>query len=106
MAGTLDETSTFTDEQKAERTTFIVDDQAFFTAVLDTTFPYPDRSPGTRNDAVQVVAAPPLHRILAPTLVVHGTQDGDVPFEDGVHAAETVPGAEHHWMEHDDHLGF
>jgi pimeloyl-ACP methyl ester carboxylesterase len=106
VAGTLDETSTFTDEQKAERTAFIMNDPALFTAMLDTTFPYPDRSPGTRNDAAQAAVAPPLDRIVAPTLVVHGTHDGDVPFEDGVHAAEHIPGAERYWMDGDDHLGF
>jgi pimeloyl-ACP methyl ester carboxylesterase len=106
VAGTLEETSTFTDEQKAERTAFIMNDPALFTAMLDTTFPYPDRSPGTRNDAVQAATAPPLDRIVAPTLVVHGTHDGDVAFEDGVHAVERVPGAERYWMNGDDHLGF
>jgi pimeloyl-ACP methyl ester carboxylesterase len=106
VAGTLDETSTFTDEQKAERTAFIMNDPALFIAMLDTTFPYPDRSPGTRNDAVQAAVAPPLDRVVAPTLVVHGTHDGDVPLEDGVHAAERIPGAERYWMDGDDHLGF
>jgi hypothetical protein len=36
---------------------------------------------------------------------VHGTHDGDVASEDGVHAAERIPGAEPYWMDRDDHLG-
>jgi pimeloyl-ACP methyl ester carboxylesterase len=109
VAGTLDETSTFTDEQKAERVAYIMDTPAvrtFFTALVDTTFPYADRTPGTSNDAVLAAVAPPLDRISTPTLIVHGTQDGDVSFEDGMHASERVPGAERYWLEGDDHLGF
>jgi pimeloyl-ACP methyl ester carboxylesterase len=109
MSGTLDETSTFSEEQKAERTAYVMDTPAvrdFFMAMLDTTFPYPDRTRGTSNDAVQAASAPPLGRIAAPALIVHGTQDGDVPFENGVHAAERIPGAQRYWMEGEDHLGF
>jgi hypothetical protein len=29
-----------------------------------------------------------------------------VPFENGVHAAERIPGAQRYWMEGEDHLGF
>jgi pimeloyl-ACP methyl ester carboxylesterase len=109
LAGTLDETSTFTDEQKAARTAYVMDTpavRAFFTAMLDTTFPYPDRSPGTANDAAIASAPLPLERVVVPTLVVHATQDGDVPFADGTSAAARIPGAERYWMERDDHLGF
>ena len=48
----------------------------------------------------------PLEQITAPTLLIHGTQDGDVPFDHGEFAAERIPGAQRHWMERDDHLGF
>lgn len=109
VAGTLDETSTFTDEQKAARTAHITgapEVLAFFTAMLDTTFPYALRQPGTANDAELARVPLPLDRIAAPTLVVHGTHDGDVPFADGEHAAATVPGAEHLWLPEEDHLGF
>jgi pimeloyl-ACP methyl ester carboxylesterase len=110
-AGTLDETSTFTAEQKAQRTTHITDTpqvREFFRAMFGTTFPYEERMPGTRNDSEQARATTPLPlaQVTAPSLIVHGTQDGDVPFEDGVHAAGQIPGAQHHWMEDDDHLGF
>jgi pimeloyl-ACP methyl ester carboxylesterase len=109
VAGTLDETSTFTGEQKAARSAHIMDTPAvlaLFTAMVDTTFPCQDRTPGTDNDAAQARFPLPLDQIAAPALVVHGTQDGDVPFEDGLHAAERIPGAERYWMERDDHLGF
>ncbi|MCO1657794.1 alpha/beta fold hydrolase [Pseudonocardia humida] len=109
LAGTLDETSTFTDEQKAARTAYVMDTppvREFFAAMLGTTFPYAERRPGTANDAELARAPLPLDRITAPTLVVHGTRDGDVPFADGEHAAATIPGAEHLWLPDDDHLGF
>jgi pimeloyl-ACP methyl ester carboxylesterase len=80
--------------------------RTFFTAMLDTTFPYPDRQPGTALDAELARVPLPLAAITAPTLVVHGTRDGDVPFADGEHAAATIPGAEHLWLPDDDHLGF
>jgi pimeloyl-ACP methyl ester carboxylesterase len=109
--GTLDETSTFTDEQRTARTAYILNNpqpRAFFEAMLETTFPYADRMPGTSNDAEQLhrIDALPLERIMAPTLIVHGTQDGDVPFEQGLYAADHVSRAERYWMQDDDHLGF
>jgi pimeloyl-ACP methyl ester carboxylesterase len=109
ITATLDETSTFTSEQKAARTAHIMDTpavRALFTAMFDTTFPYSRRMPGTDNDAVMARLAPPLERITAPALVVHGTQDGDVAFADGTHAAARIPGAEHLWLDAEDHLGF
>ena len=113
VSGTLDETSTFTDEQKAARAARIKGDptvRALFEAMVDTTFPYADRQVGTSLDAgiAAGLATTPLalDRITAPTLVVHGTRDGDVPFADGEHAAASIPGAEHHWMLDEDHLGF
>ncbi len=80
--------------------------RALFTAMFDTTFPYSQRMPGTDNDAAVARLAPPLERITAPALVVHGTQDGDVAFADGTHAAASIPGAEHLWLDAEDHLGF
>ncbi|TMR21983.1 alpha/beta hydrolase [Nonomuraea turkmeniaca] len=108
VAGTLDETSTFTKEQQAGRVSYIMSTphvRAFFEAMFATTFPYQERWPGTDNDAAQARRGLPLERIAAPTLLIHGTQDGDVPFEHGEFAVERIPGAKRHWME-DDHLGF
>ncbi|GII43526.1 alpha/beta fold hydrolase [Planotetraspora phitsanulokensis] len=110
VAGTLDETSTFTEEQRTTRTSYIMntpDVQALFRAMFATTFPYQKRWVGTDNDAAQARRGGlPLERITAPTLIIHGTQDGDVPFGHGESAAERIPRAERYWMEHDDHLGF
>jgi hypothetical protein len=83
VSSTLDETSTFTADQKKQRVDYIMghpDVKAVFQAMFATTFPYEKRMPGTR--------------------------DGDVPFEDGVTAAARIPGAQHYWMSDDDHLGF
>ncbi len=109
LTGTLAETSTFTDEQQAARAEHVLGTppvREFFAAMLDTTFPYADRQAGTANDAELARVPPPLDRVTAPTLVVHGTRDGDVPFADGEHAAAAIPGAEHLWLPDDDHLGF
>ncbi|MCE7984402.1 MAG: alpha/beta hydrolase [Caldilinea sp. CFX5] len=111
VAGTLDETSYFTDEQKAERVAYIMttaDKRAFFQAMFTTTFPYSERTPGTDNDAAQTQTLPLLAfaKITAPTLIIHGAEDADVPFADGVYAYEQIPGAQRYWMAHEDHLGF
>ncbi|MER5624839.1 alpha/beta hydrolase [Streptosporangium sp. NPDC002544] len=110
ISGTLDETSTFTESQKAERSDHIMrtkDVRLFFEAMFDATFPYEKRMPGTDNDSLQTrEMAIPFDRITAPTLILHGKQDGDVPFEHGENAAARIPGAQHHWMPDEDHLGF
>ena len=49
---------------------------------------------GTFNDLVNYSTMPPmpLENIQAPTLIVHGTADGDVPMEDAEYAASRIPG--------------
>jgi pimeloyl-ACP methyl ester carboxylesterase len=111
VEGTLSETSSFTGEQKAKRSAYIMNTshvRTFFEAMLSTTFPYGQRTPGTDNDAAQAHAMGtlPFGHVKAPSLIIHGTQDADVPYSEGVYAYEHIPGARHHWMEHDDHLGF
>jgi pimeloyl-ACP methyl ester carboxylesterase len=110
VGGTLDETSTFTEEQRAERISYIMNTphvRALFEAMFATTFPYQERWAGTDNDAAQARRGGfPLQQIATPTLLIHGTRDGDVPFDHGEFAAEQIPGAKRYWMEHDDHLGF
>lgn len=110
LSGTLDETSTFTTAQKEQRVEEVMRDdtvRAFFEAMVRTTFPYHLRMPGTRNDAEQQRDMNlPFDRITAPTLIVHGTLDGDVPFTDGAEAATRIGTAQHHWMRDEDHLGF
>ncbi|GGT04333.1 alpha/beta hydrolase [Planobispora rosea] len=110
VEGTLNETSTYTRDQRAERVSYIMGTphvRALFTSMFDTTFPYQERWAGTDNDAAQARrGGPPLERITAPTLLVHGTQDGDVPFGHSEFAAERIPGASRYWMQREDHLGF
>lgn len=111
VSGTLDETSYFTSEQKARRIAYIMNTpntRALFEAMLNTTFPYDERTVGTDNDAAQAraIQSLPFEKIKVSSLIIHGTQDADVPFYDGVYAYEHIPGAQHYWMEHDDHLGF
>jgi pimeloyl-ACP methyl ester carboxylesterase len=45
-----------------------------------------------------------LERVAAPTLVIHGSADTDVPPEHGEHAAATIPGAELLTMDRGTHL--
>ncbi|WP_176993347.1 alpha/beta fold hydrolase [Nonomuraea jiangxiensis] len=110
ISSTLDETSTFTEEQRAARRSYILNTprvRALFEAMFETTFPYERRWPGTDNDAAQARRGDlPLTRIKAPALLIHGRQDGDVPFDHGTFAAGRIPGAEHLWMDDEDHLGF
>ncbi|MDI6694233.1 MAG: alpha/beta hydrolase [Anaerolineales bacterium] len=111
LEGTLDETSYFTAGRKEQRTAYIMDTpekRAFFEALLNTTFPYNQRTEGNDNDTEQTPAAQSLafEKIKTPTLIVHGTHDADVPFYHGVYAYEHIPDAQRYWMEQEDHLGF
>jgi len=57
--------------------------------------PFDLRWAGAKNDAIQLAQLEdyPLHRITAPTLVIHAADDGLVPFADGQFAAKSIPGA-------------
>ena len=61
---------------------------------------------GFDNDLKQFRAIErlPLDRVRCPTLVVHGTHDGDVPFSHGETSAHEIPGAELHRVEKGWHL--
>ncbi|MCY3557153.1 MAG: alpha/beta hydrolase [Chloroflexi bacterium] len=61
---------------------------------------------GFENDMEQFESADrlPLDQVQCPTLVVHGTHDGDVPFAHAEHAANTIPGAELFTVERGWHL--
>src|SRR5258707_2027657 len=103
VADTLDETTHFTSAQKAQRIAYIVNTprvRRLFEAFFNTTFPYDERTVGTNNDAVQsqVMQSFPFARIKAPSLIVHRTQDADVPFSDGVYASKHIPDDRHYWM--------
>ena len=61
---------------------------------------------GTFNDLNNYADMPPmsLEEITAPTLIVHGTADGDVPPEDAIYAASKIPGSELYWVEDGIHV--
>lgn len=53
------------------------------------------RKDGMENDVEQLekVKDLPLKKIKAPTLIIHGTDDADVPVADAEYAAKAIPGA-------------
>lgn len=61
---------------------------------------------GTFNDIEHYAAMPPmsLEKITAPTLILHGTADGDVPAEDAIYAASKIAGSELYWVENGIHV--
>lgn len=61
---------------------------------------------GTFNDLNNYADMPPmpLEKITAPTLIVHGTADGDVPPADATYAASKIPGSELYWVENGVHV--
>ena len=81
---------------------------AFMKGIMDTMYPYSQRTQGNDNDMKQFLEMPPLpfNMITCPTLVVHGTHDADVKFINGVRAYEHIRGAQRYWIEHGDHLAF
>jgi pimeloyl-ACP methyl ester carboxylesterase len=46
----------------------------------------------------------PFEEITAPTLIVHGTADGDVPPADAIYAASRIAGSELYWVEDGIHV--
>lgn len=66
------------------------------------------RAAGYENDMAQFAAMQdyPLEQITAPTLVVHGTKDEDVPFKDAELLIQKVPGATLLALDRGDHAAF
>jgi pimeloyl-ACP methyl ester carboxylesterase len=64
--------------------------------LLETLIPESLRGPGRSNDLARFSSLPvyPLQEVRSPTLIVHGTADGSVPFAHAEFAARTIPGAE------------
>lgn len=63
--------------------------------LIKSAYPVSLRAAGMKNDADQIdsLGEIPLHKIKAPTLVIHGTADNIVPFVQGVRSAEEIPAA-------------
>ncbi len=68
-------------------------------------WPMSVRKAGSNNDTDQFIALElPLEEIVAPTLVIHGTDDINVPLENGERTAARVPGARIRTFEGADHF--
>lgn len=73
-------------------------DPALVRAALDlarSTLPIAARSGGVFNDTMQfsTLRPYPLAEVAAPTLLIHGTADANVPYEQAVAAAAAIPDA-------------
>jgi pimeloyl-ACP methyl ester carboxylesterase len=68
---------------------------AVLNELIQTAYPTSLRLSGIQNDAHQINALTklPLEEIRTPTLVIHGTADQVVPFDQGVDSANRIPGA-------------
>jgi pimeloyl-ACP methyl ester carboxylesterase len=99
IEGALSAEGDLTKEQLAQRTEEVFADPVKRQFVLDlgpTSVPDKGRRVGYRNDMdrFEEITSLELEKITAPTLVVHGSADSDVPPEQSYAAARTIPGAE------------
>ena len=64
--------------------------------IIKSMSPFSLRKEGLENDLSQLAAIDglPMEKIQAPALVIHGTDDGDVPFHHAEYAASKIRGAE------------
>ncbi|WP_040854037.1 alpha/beta fold hydrolase [Thiorhodovibrio frisius] len=98
--------------QVAERVAHIEADplkQAYFMAMVHSFGDHAaKRVPGARNDNAQLgaIAALPLERIIAPTLIIHGTADNDVFPSHAEHAHRHIAGSELRWIQDGTHFCF
>ena len=103
MESTLDEDEVFLllkDIMKDERRVKILMD--LFRSMSPARF----RTRGLVNDLKQLAKTDglPLEHVTAPTLVIHGTDDHDVPLEHALRAARSIPGAELHIVKDGFHI--
>jgi len=97
------------DEQLKERVEQVVADPVkrdFVLALGPTAVPDAQRRAGYENDLEQfgAITTLELEKITAPTLVIQGTADSDLPPEQSTFAAGTIPGAELVTLETGTHL--
>lgn len=73
-----------------------VDGYGYVSTIAEAAVPDARRRAGYRNDLDRFAAITSLEleKIAAPTLVVHGSADADVPPAQSADAAGTIPGAE------------
>ncbi|WP_181780307.1 alpha/beta fold hydrolase [Pseudonocardia pini] len=99
IEGALSGEGDLTEEQLAERTEEVFADPAKRQFVVDLgpmSVPDKARRTGYRNDMDRFaeITTLELEKITAPTLVVQGTSDSDLPPDHSYSAARTIPGAE------------
>lgn len=109
VAGVLSGEADLTKEQLTQRIDEVFADpvkRAFVLALGATATQDRSRRAGYENDLAQFAAITSLEleRITAPTLVVQGSADGDLPPADSAFAAATIPGAELLTLETGTHL--
>ncbi len=71
------------------------DQREWFESLIETFVPPSAREAGVRNDLQQLhtLGELPLERIVAPTLIVHGTADKLIPISESEAMAARIPGA-------------
>jgi pimeloyl-ACP methyl ester carboxylesterase len=99
IQGALSGEGDLTKDQLAQRTEEVFADPGKRQFVLDlgpTSVPDKGRRAGYRNDMdrFEQITSLELEKITAPTLVVQGSADSDLPPEQSYAAARTIPGAE------------
>ncbi|MCH9610789.1 MAG: 2-hydroxy-6-oxononadienedioate/2-hydroxy-6-oxononatrienedioate hydrolase [Chlamydiales bacterium] len=107
----LQQESTLTDSKLAERIEYISESEEalhFVNCFMATMNDYHRRKVGTENDIAQTRRLTHLQveQIDSPSLIIHGTHDGDVNFYDAVYAYEHIPNAEKFWIEDGSHFAF
>ncbi|MDM0022842.1 alpha/beta fold hydrolase [Variovorax saccharolyticus] len=109
IAGALGSEGNLTEAQLAAQVDAVFADDTRRRFILDlgpTAEQGPDRRDGYHNDLEQFgrIESLELERITAPTLIVQGTVDSDLPPEQSYFAAETIPGASLLKLEEGTHL--
>lgn len=101
----------FSAKQMKEHIEYLIHNETalkFLKAFSNSMNPYTPRKIGTENDIeyYRNLTHIDMKDIKCPTLIIHGTHDGDVLFSDGVYAYEHIKNAEKYWIEEGSHLGF
>ncbi|QWF76714.1 alpha/beta fold hydrolase [Amycolatopsis sp. CA-230715] len=109
VTGALDNEGNLSrDQLRAQANAVLADpaQRAFLLSLIPTTARTGARKAGCDNDFEQFAAFDPhdLGSIAAPTLIVHGDADTDVPPDHGAHAAAAIPGARLRTVEAGTHL--
>ena len=93
---------------RAARRHFVLDDPEkieWFVPLIWSVWPLARREAGWQNDIQQFEhLALPAEEIRVPTLIIHGTEDVNVPVSRSEHLVDRVPGARLHIVRRVDHM--